>query len=70
MSQVVGDLDSSLPQLLDELGIRLTVEEQRLNTRPLLRLVCSRYLGTFSCMYFLIKFARSVFLKILSNYNY
>nr|SVE84085.1 EOG090X00RJ [Daphnia pulex] len=45
---VVGDLDSSLPQLLDELGIRLTVEEQRLNTRPLLRLVCSRYLGTFS----------------------
>lgn len=48
--QVVGDLDSSLPQLLDELGIRLTVEEQRLNTRPLLRLVCARYLGTFSGM--------------------
>ena len=48
--QVVGDLDSSLPQLLDELGIRLTSEEQRLNTRPLLRLVCSRYLGTFSGM--------------------
>nr|CAH0113132.1 unnamed protein product [Daphnia galeata] len=47
-AQVVGDLDSSLPQLLDELGIRLTVEEQRLNTRPLLRLVCARYLGTFS----------------------
>lgn len=46
----MGDLDSSLPQLLDELGIRLTVEEQRLNTRPLLRLVCSRYLGTFSGM--------------------
>ena len=47
-AQVVGDLDSSLPQLLDELGIRLTSEEQRLNTRPLLRLICSRYLGTFS----------------------
>lgn len=47
-AQVVGDLDTSLPQLLDELGIRLSAEEQRLNTRPLLRVICSRYLGTFS----------------------
>jgi len=47
-AQVVGDLDSNLPQLLNELGIRLTSEEQRLNTRPLLRLVCSRYLGNFN----------------------
>nr|CAG4649929.1 EOG090X00RJ [Sida crystallina] len=47
-AQVVGDVDSTLPRLLDELGIRLTSEEQRLNIRPLIRLVCSRYFGTFN----------------------
>lgn len=44
-AQVVGDVDGNLPGLLDELGIRLTKSEMRLNIRPLLRLVCSRFMG-------------------------
>ena len=47
-THVVSEADTSLALLLDELGIRLTSDEQRLNIRPLLRLVCSRYFGTFS----------------------
>lgn len=31
--------------VLDELGIRLTSEEMKMNIRPLLRLVCTRFLG-------------------------
>lgn len=50
MLKVVGDVDCSLPQLLDELGIRLTSEEQKLNIRPLIRLVCSRYFGNYNGM--------------------
>ena len=34
--------------LCDELGIRLTKEESRLNVRPLLRLVFQRFLGDFT----------------------
>lgn len=48
MAQVVGDVDDNLPALLDELGIRLTKAETKMNIRPLLRLVCSRYLGDFN----------------------
>lgn len=48
MAQVVGDVDSNLQVLLDELGIKLTKTEQRMNIRPLLRLICSRFLGDFS----------------------
>lgn len=48
LSIVVGDVDTQLPHLLDELGIHLNKEEQRLNIRPLLRLVCSRFLGDFT----------------------
>ncbi|GLG92783.1 Elongation factor 2 [Gryllus bimaculatus] len=47
-AQVVGDVDSTLPQVLDELGVRLTKEEMKINIRPLLRLICSRFLGDFS----------------------
>ncbi|KAG2460705.1 U5S1 protein, partial [Polypterus senegalus] len=48
LSQVVGDVDTSLPRVLDELGIHLTKEELKLNIRPLLRLVCSKFFGDFS----------------------
>ena len=46
-AQVVGDVDTSLPMLCDELGIRLTKEESKMNVRPLLRLVFQRFLGNF-----------------------
>lgn len=48
LSQVVGDVDTSLPRVLDELGIHLTKEELKLNIRPLLRLVCNRFFGDFT----------------------
>ena len=47
-AQVVGDVDSTLPRVLDELGVFLSKEELKINIRPLLRLVCSRFLGDFS----------------------
>ncbi|XP_077296150.1 116 kDa U5 small nuclear ribonucleoprotein component [Arctopsyche grandis] len=47
-AQVVGDVDGTLPDVLQELGIKLTKEESKLNIRPLLRLVCSRFFGDFS----------------------
>ncbi|XP_047538547.1 116 kDa U5 small nuclear ribonucleoprotein component isoform X2 [Vanessa atalanta] len=46
-AQVVGDVDDTLPAVLDELGIKLTKLESKLNVRPLLRLVCSRFFGDF-----------------------
>ncbi|XP_041973849.1 116 kDa U5 small nuclear ribonucleoprotein component [Aricia agestis] len=46
-AQVVGDVDNTLPAVLSELGIRLTKQEAKLNVRPLLRLVCSRFFGDF-----------------------
>lgn len=46
-AQVVGDVDTTLPDVLNELGIKLTKEEMKLNIRPLLRLVCSKFLGDF-----------------------
>ncbi|XP_038140204.1 116 kDa U5 small nuclear ribonucleoprotein component [Cyprinodon tularosa] len=48
LSQVVGDVDTTLPRVLDELGIHLTKEELKLNIRPLLRLVCNRFFGEFT----------------------
>jgi len=48
LAQVVGDVDTSLPMLAEQLGVRLTKEETKLNIRPLLRLVCSRFLGDFT----------------------
>ncbi|KAH8009571.1 hypothetical protein HPB51_018264 [Rhipicephalus microplus] len=47
-AQVVGDVDECLPKLLDELGVKLSKTEMKLNVRPLLRLVCSRFVGEFS----------------------
>lgn len=41
-------MDTSLPRVLDELGIHLTKEELKLNIRPLLRLVCNRFFGEFT----------------------
>lgn len=46
-TQVVGDVDTTLPHVIDELGIRLTREEMKMNLRPLLRLICSRFFGNF-----------------------
>lgn len=50
VSQVVGDADGSLESVLDELGIRITKKELKLNIRLLLKLVCSRFFGDFSCL--------------------
>ncbi|KAK3090695.1 hypothetical protein FSP39_013824 [Pinctada imbricata] len=47
-AQVVGDVDECLPRLCDELGISLTKEERKLNIRPLLRIVCNRFFGSFT----------------------
>lgn len=44
----MGDVDTSLPRTLDELGIHLTKEELKLNIRPLLRLVCKKFFGEFT----------------------
>lgn len=43
-------MDTSLPRVLDELGIHLSKEELKLNIRPLLRLVCNRFFGEFTGM--------------------
>uniref|UniRef100_A0A8V5GYL0 116 kDa U5 small nuclear ribonucleoprotein component n=1 Tax=Melopsittacus undulatus TaxID=13146 RepID=A0A8V5GYL0_MELUD len=48
LAQVVGDVDTTLPRTLDELGIHLTKEELKLNIRPLLRLVCKKFFGEFT----------------------
>ncbi|KAI5750537.1 hypothetical protein M8J76_016485 [Diaphorina citri] len=48
VAQVVGDVDSSLPAVLDQLGIHMNKEESKINIRPLLRLVCERFLQDFS----------------------
>uniref|UniRef100_A0A8D9AUG7 116 kDa U5 small nuclear ribonucleoprotein component n=1 Tax=Cacopsylla melanoneura TaxID=428564 RepID=A0A8D9AUG7_9HEMI len=48
VAQVVGDVDSSLPSVLDQLGIHMNKEESKINIRPLLRLVCERFLTDFS----------------------
>jgi 116 kDa U5 small nuclear ribonucleoprotein component len=50
--QVVGDVDTTLPGLMSELGISLTKEEMKMNIRPLLRLICSKFIGSFSGDYF------------------
>ncbi|KAL7303257.1 hypothetical protein TKK_0004455 [Trichogramma kaykai] len=47
-AQVVGDVDSTLADVLEETGIRLTSEEMKMNIRPLLRLVCTKFLGDMS----------------------
>jgi len=45
---VVGDIDTVADRLFDELGIKLSKEEQKLNIRPLLALICRRFFGDFT----------------------
>ena len=47
-TQVIGDVDSTLPTVLEELGIHLNKTEMKLNIRPLMRLVCNRFFGEFT----------------------
>ncbi len=47
-AQVVGDVDTCLPMLCSELGIRLTKSEAKMNVRTLLRLICSRWIGDYN----------------------
>ncbi|KAH9397028.1 U5 small nuclear ribonucleoprotein component [Tyrophagus putrescentiae] len=49
-AQVVGDADETLESVLDELGIKVTKKEMKMNIRSLLKLVCSRFLGDFNCL--------------------
>ncbi|KAK5972838.1 hypothetical protein GCK32_004542 [Trichostrongylus colubriformis] len=46
-SQVVGDVDTCLPHMMSELNIRLSKEEQKMNVRPLIALICKRFFGDF-----------------------
>lgn len=68
--QVVGDVDTSLPRVLDELGIHLTKEELKLNIRPLLRLVCNRFFGEFTgtTLIFIIETSFFVFVSIVWSF--
>ena len=45
---MVGDVDSTLPKVLDELGINLTKKEQALNIRPLMKIIFKRFFGSFT----------------------
>lgn len=47
-AQVVGDVDETLADTLAELNIRVTKVEMKSNIRPLLRLICNRFMGNFS----------------------
>lgn len=47
-SQTVGSVDLSLNETLDELGVKLTKTELKMNIRPLLRLICARFFGEFT----------------------
>lgn len=49
-SQVVGEADEGLKDMIAEMGIKLTKKEMQLNIRSLLKLVCSRFLGDFNCL--------------------
>ena len=44
-AQTVGDVDTTLPRALEELGIQLRKEELKMNIRPLLRLICQKFFG-------------------------
>lgn len=47
-SQVVGDVDTCLPALMRHLGIKLSKNEQKMNVRPLIGLICRRFFGDFN----------------------
>jgi len=48
IAQVVGDVDTTLSDTLAELNVRVSKEEMKSNIRPLLRLVCNRFMGDCS----------------------
>ena len=50
-AQVVGDVDTTLPQVLDELSVFLSKSELKLNIKPLLRVVCQKFFGEHTSMY-------------------
>eukprot|EP00730_Choanoeca_flexa_P018120 TRINITY_DN8794_c0_g1_i2.p1 TRINITY_DN8794_c0_g1~~TRINITY_DN8794_c0_g1_i2.p1 ORF type:complete len:993 (+),score=308.44 TRINITY_DN8794_c0_g1_i2:53-3031(+) len=45
MGQVAGDVDTSMEAMLSTLGIELSKAEKKLNIRPLIKLVCTRFYG-------------------------
>ncbi|KAK2710270.1 hypothetical protein QYM36_013797, partial [Artemia franciscana] len=47
-AQVVGDVDVNIDQVCDELGIKLASQEKKMNIRPLLKLVCNRFMGSWN----------------------
>uniref|UniRef100_A0A915D2S5 Elongation factor 2 n=1 Tax=Ditylenchus dipsaci TaxID=166011 RepID=A0A915D2S5_9BILA len=47
-AHVVGDVDTCLPKLTGHLGIKLSKEEQKMNVRPLITLICRRFFGDFA----------------------
>ncbi|XP_063704338.1 116 kDa U5 small nuclear ribonucleoprotein component [Culicoides brevitarsis] len=47
-AQIVGDVDGTLIDTLNELAIRVNKEEMKCNIRPLMRLICNRFMGDFS----------------------
>lgn len=47
-AQVVGDVDTTLSNVLSELNIHLTKEEMKINIRPLLSLIFSKFFNNFS----------------------
>lgn len=47
-AQVTGDVDTCMPTITRELGIKLTREEMRMNIRPLIALICRRFFGDFT----------------------
>ncbi|KAH8381536.1 hypothetical protein KR093_007472 [Drosophila rubida] len=48
IAQVVGDVDTTLSDTLSELCVRVSKEEMKSNIRPLLRVVCNRFMGDCS----------------------
>jgi len=47
-SQTIGDVDTTLAKTVQDLGIHISKTELKMNIRPLLRIVCSRFFGDFS----------------------
>uniref|UniRef100_A0A0K0DVK5 Tr-type G domain-containing protein n=1 Tax=Strongyloides stercoralis TaxID=6248 RepID=A0A0K0DVK5_STRER len=47
-SQVIGDVDTALPDMMAELSIHLTKQEQKMNIRPLISLICRKFFGDFT----------------------
>ena len=70
-SQVVGDVDTTLPQVLDELGIVLSKSEMKLNIRPLLRLVCQKFFGENTSKWVVVEIAIAVaYMQATENVTY